>query len=55
MTGANRAGLPLLFVTDGIHAADMRAAEGGLDADKARAFLSDAGATADHLIASLAW
>ena len=55
VAGANRAGLPLLFVTEGIHAADMRAAEGGLDPDAARRFLADAGASADHLIAELAW
>ena len=53
--GANRAGLPLLFVTGGIHAADIAGAKGARDPSRAEAFLADAGARADHLAADLTW
>ena len=55
VAGANRAGLPLLFVATGIHAADIVDAEGGLDAARAAAFLADAGAHAEHVSGDLAW
>ena len=55
VAGANRAGLPLLFIAAGIHAADMRDVAGGLDARLAAAFLSAAGARADHVMGDLAW
>ena len=55
VAGANRAGLPLLFVAAGIHAADVRGAAGELDAERAAAMLSTAQAHADHLIGDLAW
>lgn len=55
VAGANRAGLPLLFVAAGIHAADMLDLEGGVDAQRAEAFLAEAGASADHVIGDLAW
>ncbi len=55
VAGANRAGLPLLFVANGVHAADIVDAEGALDPAGAAAFLAEAGAVADHLIADLAW
>ena len=48
--GANRAGLPLLFCASGVHAAEVAAFPGG-----AAAFLSAAGAHADHLIDELVW
>ena len=55
VAGANRAGLPLLFVATGVHAADIVDAEGGLDPARARRFLADAGAHAEHLSGDLAW
>lgn len=55
VAGANRAGLPLLFVATGIHAADIADAEGALDPARAARFLQDAGARAEHLCGDLAW
>ncbi len=53
--GANRAGLPLLFVATGIHAGDIVGAEGGLDAGRVGRFLAEAGAHADYVGGDLAW
>lgn len=53
--GADRAGLPLLFIATGIHAADIVDAEGALDRDRAARFLADAGTHAAHMSGDLAW
>ena len=53
--GANRAGLPLLFVAAGIHGAELLGPGGGLDPRRAGEVLAQAGARADHVIADLAW
>ena len=55
VAGANRAGLSLLFVATGIHAADIVGAEGELDPVRAARFLRDAGAHAEHMSGDLAW
>ncbi len=55
VAGANRAGLPLLFVAAGIHAADLRDGAGDVDAQLAAALLSAAHARADQVIGDLAW
>ena len=53
--GAERAGLPLLFIATGIHAADIVDAEGGLDPARAGRFLHEAGTRADYVSGDLAW
>ncbi len=55
VVGANRAGLALLFVAAGIHAADVVGADGALDAGRAGRFLAEAGARADFVCGHLAW
>ena len=55
VAGANRAGLPLLFVATGIHAGDIVGAEGALDPERAGRFLAEAGARADYVCGDLAW
>ena len=53
--GAERAGLPLLFIATGIHAQDIVDAEGGLDAERAGRFLAEAGTQAAYVSGDLAW
>ena len=53
--GANTAGLPVLFVSGGIHGADVTGAAGGLDPARAEALLAARGLRADYLTAELAW
>jgi HAD superfamily hydrolase (TIGR01459 family) len=53
--GANAQGLDLLFVAEGIHAADLLADDGAVSPDRARAFLEREGATATWLDAALRW
>ena len=55
VAGADRAGLPLLFVAAGIHAGDLLQAGGGLDPGRVGAVLAQAGTRAEHVIADLAW
>jgi ribonucleotide monophosphatase NagD (HAD superfamily) len=53
--GANQAGLALLFVAAGIHGAELRDAQGRVDAERAGRFLAEAGARADYVCGDLAW
>ncbi len=53
--GAERAGLPLLFIATGIHADDIVDAEGGLDPERAGRFLAEAGTGAAYVSGDLAW
>jgi ribonucleotide monophosphatase NagD (HAD superfamily) len=53
--GANDQGIDLLFVAAGIHGAEMRRPDGGLDPAAAERLLAAAGAHAAYLADALAW
>jgi len=53
--GANDQGIELLFVTAGIHGAEMRGSDGRLDPAAAGRLLAAAGARAAYLTDALAW
>jgi HAD superfamily hydrolase (TIGR01459 family) len=55
IAGANAFGLPSLFVTGGVHGAELSGADGGLDRDRTLALLGDAGVRADFAMPRLRW